>query len=73
MADKRTYIRAVSVGSDTVVFQIPEWSPTWFELSRWAVPPHLRQYLHPGFRVNVTINIDADTKDRLNIRDWGLH
>jgi hypothetical protein len=71
--DKRTYIRAISIGTNTVVFQIPDWNTAWFELSRYAVPAHLRQYLHPGFRVNVTVNLDAPTKDELDIRDWGLH
>lgn len=73
MTTVRTYIRAVVHGHETVVFEIPAWKPgVWIHLSKRDVPPIERAHLHPGFRCNVTINIDAETPDQLHIRDWGL-
>lgn len=73
MAIKRTYIRAVIVGSVECVFELPEWKPgVWITLSKWSVPPHERGHLHPGFRCNVDIDIDAKNAEELNICKWGL-
>lgn len=69
----RTYIRAVSVGTNTILFEIPEWKQNvWFELSRWAVPPEQRGYLHDGFQCKVSVYINAQKADDLRICDWGL-
>lgn len=75
MAKKtRTYICAISVGTQTTLFEIPEWKPNvWFELPKGAVPPTERGYLHPGFRCMVSVNIEAETADQLDISNWGLY
>lgn len=71
---QRAYIRAISIGSDTIVFEIAEWKPdVWFELSKWSVPPHERQYLHPGFRCRVTVDLDAKRAEDLRISKWSLY
>ena len=68
---QQVYIRAVSLGSNTVIFEIPEWKPgVWFELSKWSVPPNERLYLHPGFRCRVTVDLDAKRAEDLQISNW---
>lgn len=70
----RTHIRAISVGTQTVVFEVPEWKPNvWFQLQKTVVPLMERGALHPGFRCSVSVNLDAETADQLDISNWGLY
>lgn len=70
----RTYIRAISVGTTTVLFELPEWKPDhWFEFPIRNVGYLQQGYLHPGFRCCVDININAEREEDLQICNWGLY
>lgn len=71
---QRATIRAIVVGSKSVIFEIPEWKPNvWIEMSTGSVPPHERQFLHPGFRCRVTVDLDAKRVEDLQISKWSLY
>lgn len=69
----RTFIRAISTGTNMIIFEIPEWKPgVWIELARWSVPPEQRGYLHDGFQCKVDVYLNAEKAEDLRIRNWGL-
>lgn len=68
---ERGLIRLIDMGTELCVFEISAWKPNVFiEMSKWTIPPHLRQHLHPGFRCWIGFNPNAKRAEYLNI-NWG--
>lgn len=70
---KRSVIRAVGMGYNVVVFELPEWKPNYyFDMKTSSVPHEQRRYLHEGFRCYVDFNPLAISIEELRLSNWGL-
>lgn len=69
----RTYLCVDYCSQDALTVVLPAvWPDVQFKLPMTKVPFQFRSMLHPGFACRVDVK-DVQSKDNLELSDWGLH
>lgn len=70
----RVSIYAEYISTKGIEFTIPNWNKGQLFFVPWMqIPVDLHQYLHPGFRCFVDVDIAADSIVNLAIENWRLY